>query len=64
MRGRSQGSQERIILLAHQIEGMARQKVLKPVDRYLAKKAAKSDGASAVLAMMKRMQERQVGAAG
>lgn len=63
MRGRAKGSQERIIVLAHQIEMMARQKNLRPVKHYLPKsqEATKRNGASAVLAMMKRMQERQNG---
>ncbi|GLV22010.1 hypothetical protein TomMM35A_18630 [Sphingobium sp. TomMM35A] len=64
MRGRAKGNQERIIVLAHQIEIMARQKSLRPVKHYLPKsqEATKRNGASAVLAMMKRMQEQQSGA--
>ena len=66
MRGRAKGNQERMIILAHQVEIMARQKVLKDVRHYLPKaNAAKErDGASKVLAMLRAMKARQDGAAG
>lgn len=58
MRGRSRGLQERIIVLAHQIEAMARQTKLKPLAKYL--KPAKSkkkagDDNSAVIAMFEEL---------
>ena len=60
MRGRSRGNQERIIALSHQIEMMARKKTLRALKHYLPKPdAPKQAGAMDVLAMMKRMQERQ-----
>lgn len=65
MRGRSQGSQERIIVLAHQIEAMARRKVLKDVHHYLPKanSGKNPDGAMSVLAMLRAMKARQDGKA-
>lgn len=60
MRGRARGHQERIVLLAHQIEVMARQKVLKRADTYLPKtNVPKPSGAMAVLEMLRRMKARQ-----
>jgi hypothetical protein len=62
MRGRSRGHQERAVILAHQIETMARQKTLKPIKHYLpkpSKKKKKTEGASMVLAMFQRMKKRQ-----
>ena len=60
MRGRARGHQERIVILAHQIESMARQKTLKAIKHYLPKekKGGKIDGASKVLAMFERMKAR------
>lgn len=60
MRGRARGNQERIVLLSHQIEVMARQKVLKRADAYLPKpNVPKPSGAMAVLEMLRRMKVRQ-----
>jgi hypothetical protein len=60
MRGRARGNQERIVLLAHQVEVMARQKVLKRADAYLPKaNVPKPSGAMAVLEMLRRMKARQ-----
>ncbi|MFX4083652.1 hypothetical protein ACKU27_00960 [Sphingobium yanoikuyae] len=61
MRGRARGHQERIIILAHQIEIMARQKTLKAVKHYLPKeeKAAKPSGTRGLVEMFKRIKARQ-----
>ena len=60
MQGRASGNQERIIILAHQVESMARQERLKPVRHYLPKaQAQKPDGAKNVLAMLRAMKEKQ-----
>lgn len=61
LKGRARGHQERIIILAHQTESMARQKTLKAIKHYLPKpeRKAKADGASGVLAMLRRMKGRQ-----
>jgi hypothetical protein len=61
MRGRARGHQERIVILAHQIEIMARQKNLRDVRHYLPKSqsAVKRDGAASVLAMMQAFKARQ-----
>ncbi len=60
MRGRSRGHQERIILLAHQTEMMARQKTLKPVKHYMPKsQAAQTGGAAALLAKFRLIKARQ-----
>lgn len=61
MRGRAKGERDRLVALAHQIEAMARQKVLKPLSKYLEepKKQAPDDGARKVLAMMKRLKAKQ-----
>lgn len=60
MRGRSRGNQERILILAHQSAMMARQERLRPLSAYLdPPKAARKTGASAVLAMLRRMKAKQ-----
>jgi len=61
MRGRSRGNKERIILLAHQVEAMARQKILRDAAYYIKKSEARSnqDGAMSVLAMMRAFKARQ-----
>lgn len=62
MRGRARGHQERIVILSHQIETMARQEKLKPLKHYLpkpSKKKKKGEGESMVLAMFQRMKLRQ-----
>lgn len=61
MRGRARGHQERIVILAHQIETMARKKTLREVKHYLPKpgNAPKPSGASAVLAMVRRFKADQ-----
>jgi hypothetical protein len=53
------GERERIIVLAHQTEAMARQKVLKPLPHYLKPPKPKQSGNSAVIAMMRRIKARQ-----
>lgn len=65
MQGREEGEQERTIILAHQIEMMARQKQLRGVQHYLPKSAAaaREEGSASVLAMLRRFKERQDGAA-
>lgn len=60
MRGRSRGHQERILLLAHQTESMARQKTLKPFNHYLPKPSRPPEaGAAAVLAKLRKLKARQ-----
>lgn len=60
MRGRARGHQERIVILAHQVETMARQKTLKSVKHYLPKPdAPKKSGASAMLDMVRRFKAKQ-----
>lgn len=60
MRGRARGQQERIVVLAHQVETMARQKTLKSVKHYLPKSdAPMKTGASAMLAMVRRFKAKQ-----
>jgi len=60
MRGRAKGRHEQTVILAHQIEAMARQKMLRGVSHYLPKdKKSASTGASEVLAMFSRAKERQ-----
>jgi len=53
MHGRSRGHQERILVLAHQTELMARQKMLKPLRHYLQKEKPAA-GAMAVLERLER----------
>lgn len=58
MCGRSRGTQERIIVLAHQVEAMARQKKLKPLAKYLKPGKGKKKGANdngAVIAMFEEL---------
>jgi hypothetical protein len=59
MTGRITGDQERAIILAHQIEVMARQQKLKPVRHYLtpANKSPES-GAARVNAMLNRLARK------
>ena len=59
MQGRTKGDQDRILILAHQVEMMARQKTLKALSHYLKteKKSAES-GAAKVLALFKFVAER------
>lgn len=65
MQGRATGNQERIIILAHQMESMARQERLRPLRHYLHKgQQTKTDGAMSVLAMLRAMKEKQDRAAG
>jgi len=60
MRGRAQGERERIIVLAHQTEMMARQKTLKPLEKYLdSAKSTRKGGSSEVLAMLRRAKAKQ-----
>lgn len=61
MRGRAEAERVRTIVLAHQIETMARRKVLRDVSHYLKPRAATppKTGAAAVLAMFKRFKARQ-----
>lgn len=55
MKGSARGRRERTIVLAHQIEAMARQKRLKPVEQYLRqKKRARGTDGRAVIDMLKR----------
>jgi hypothetical protein len=64
MRGKLKGERDRLIALAHQVEAMARQKILRPLAKYLEepKKQTPDQGARKVLAMMKRLKEKQNGA--
>lgn len=64
MRGRARGQQERIIILAHQTESMARQKTLKAVKHYLpkAEKTPKPTGTRGLVEMFKRIKARQAAA--
>lgn len=56
MQGRIKGDQERILILAHQVEMMARQKTLKALSHYLkTEKQNANDGASRVLALFNRL---------
>lgn len=65
MRGRARGNRERIIILAHQVEAMARQKRLKPLEKYLEPPKPKSKGgASELLAKLRRFKAKQDGALG
>jgi hypothetical protein len=60
VKGALKGERERIIVLAHQTEAMARQKTLRPVEKYLTPPKAKSkDGGADVLAMMRRLAAKQ-----
>lgn len=52
MRGRSKGNQERIIILAHQTEMMAREKNLKPVKSYLRRPSVPVSRNAAVIDML------------
>jgi hypothetical protein len=59
MQGRIKGDQERILILAHQVEMMARQKTLKALSHYLTtEKQSAENGAAKVLAMFNRVAER------
>lgn len=59
MQGRMKGDQERILILAHQIEMMARQKTLRALSHYLAtEKKTAEQGAAQVLDLFKRLAER------
>lgn len=54
------GDQERILILAHQIEMMARQPTLRALPHYLASEKRSADqGATKVLAMFRRLAERK-----
>lgn len=61
MRGRARGTKERTIILAHQIEAMSRQKILRDAAYYIKKseRPAKQTGALSVLAMMQAFKARQ-----
>lgn len=60
MRGRIKGEQERILTLAHQIEMFARQKTIRALSHYLATEKENADaGASKVLALFKRLAQKQ-----
>lgn len=61
MRGRAKAEHERTIVLAHQIEAMARRKILRDVSFYLKPREKKSaqNGAASVLALFKRFKEKQ-----
>jgi len=52
--GRSRGHQERILVLAHQTELMARQKMLKPLGHYLRRNETPAAGAMQVLERLGR----------
>jgi hypothetical protein len=60
MRGIAKGEVTRIVLLAHQVEAMARQKVLKAPDYYLNPKRRRTRvGTAAVIAAsMKQLEQR------
>jgi hypothetical protein len=57
MRGRARGERERTIILAHQIEAMAREKRLKPLAKYLDQAKPKQAGSDnfAVIAMFEEL---------
>jgi hypothetical protein len=56
MSGRIKGDQDRILILAHQTEIMARQKKIKALSHYLkTEKQNANDGAAKVLALFKRL---------
>jgi hypothetical protein len=56
MQGRIKGDQDRILILAHQTEMMARQKTLKALSHYLkTEKKSADDGAAKVLALFNRL---------
>lgn len=62
LRGRLKGERERTIVLAHQIEAMARQQKLKPVESYLKQKTrAVKSAAGAVVDMLKGMKAKGAG---
>ncbi|QHD68225.1 hypothetical protein GS397_15015 [Sphingobium yanoikuyae] len=60
MEGRATAERERTIVLAHQIEAMAREERLRPVDHYLnrAKRTDTGQGGG-LLAMLQRFKDRQ-----
>jgi hypothetical protein len=59
MRGRAKGLTERIVLVAHQTEAMARQKVLHSPDHYLdGHRRRQRAGGRAVAAAMLQAQKR------
>jgi nitroreductase len=58
MRGREKGEVERIVLVAHQTEVMARQKVLKSPEHYLNRRTRPRAGARAVVASMMQAEKR------
>jgi hypothetical protein len=60
MQGRIKGEQERITILAHQVEWMARERVLRSPAHYLTtEKQHAEQGAAKVLALFKRLAERK-----
>lgn len=59
MRARLKGEGERLVALAHQTEVFARQKVLKPLAKYLEPPDTPDAAGRKVLAMMKRIKARQ-----
>lgn len=59
MRGAAKGEHERTIVLAHQVEWMARQKTLKAPEHYLKPPKRQQRGPGAVAAMLRRMQANQ-----
>jgi len=61
LRGRGKGEKERIILLAHQTEVMARQKRLKPPEHYLngaSRQPRAKLGAGAVVTALAQAEKR------
>jgi hypothetical protein len=61
MRGRAKGNQERIIVLAHQTEMMAREKRLRSLKSYLRRAAAPTSRNDDVIEMLERMAARNCG---
>jgi len=60
MRGRSNGEREKTIILAHQIEAMAREKRLRPIDHYLGPQKSNSlTSGKTMLDMIKRFKAAQ-----
>jgi hypothetical protein len=57
MRGRAKGETERIVILAHQTEAMARQKRLHQPDYYLRHSRRPKPGPPAVVAAFKRWEK-------
>lgn len=58
LKGRSRARQESIIILAHQIEAMARQKKLKPVADYLGRRRRRRGTDEGIIPMIETMRAK------